>query len=71
MIRQDKLQFTNYTPIVWMKREKEVKIANLPGKDMFIIINPEEIGKHTSTYAQFYLQSELMQTLHINFQDVN
>lgn len=28
-----------------MKREKEIKINNMPKNDMFIIINPEEIGK--------------------------
>lgn len=48
MIRQDKLKFSNFTPIIWMKREKQIKIDNVPGKDKFIIINPEEIGKKNS-----------------------
>lgn len=50
LIRQDKLQFSNSTPLVWMKREREIKISDLPEKDVFIIVNPEEIGKFISYF---------------------
>lgn len=48
MIKQDDLTSNfklNSTPIIWMRREREILIKNLPSKDSFIIINPEEIGK--------------------------
>lgn len=44
MITQDKMDFANSTPIVWMKKEREIVLRNLPGPKSFIIINPEEIG---------------------------
>lgn len=43
-MRQDKLNFFNTTPLVWMKKEREIELKNLPDKDHFIIVNPEEIG---------------------------
>ncbi|KOB64793.1 Protease m1 zinc metalloprotease [Operophtera brumata] len=42
IIKEDNLDFTQTTPEVWTK-EKELKIRNMPGKDQFIIVNPEEI----------------------------
>ncbi|XP_018561652.1 aminopeptidase N [Anoplophora glabripennis] len=50
LIGQDHLNFFNSTPQVWMKREREIKISHLPGKDSFIIINPEEIGPFPVNY---------------------
>ncbi|KAG5881692.1 hypothetical protein JTB14_002175 [Gonioctena quinquepunctata] len=50
LVRQDKMNFKNTTPYTWMKREKEINISNLPGKDMFIIVNPEEIGPFPVNY---------------------
>lgn len=44
LIRQDKLNFTNSTPVSWMKRQREIQISGLPNADKFIIVNPEEIG---------------------------
>lgn len=44
LVRQDKLNFFNTTPLVWMKKEREIELKNLPDKDQFIIVNPEEIG---------------------------
>lgn len=46
LISQDNMNFTNSTPTVWMKKEREIVMNNLPGPESFIIINPEEIGSH-------------------------
>lgn len=59
LIRQDHLNFSDTTPYIWMKREKEIKIDNLPSGDMFVIINPEEIGK----YLKKKLSAELILSL--------
>lgn len=48
MIRQNNLDFTTFKPSVWMKREKEITMTGLPGKDEFIIVNPEEIGTYSA-----------------------
>lgn len=45
VVDQNSLNFYNYTPKVWMKKEREIVINNLPNADTFIIVNPEEIGK--------------------------
>ncbi|CAH0553112.1 unnamed protein product [Brassicogethes aeneus] len=50
LVKQTNLNFQNCTPTVWMKREKEIKIENLPEKDKFIIVNPEEIGPFPVNY---------------------
>lgn len=44
MVTQDKMDFANSTPTVWMKKEREIVLRNLPDPKSFIIINPEEIG---------------------------
>ncbi|CAG9815486.1 unnamed protein product [Phaedon cochleariae] len=50
LIRQDTMHFGNTTPYTWMRKEREVQIENLPGKDSFIIVNPEEIGPFPVNY---------------------
>lgn len=45
MIRSDNLDFTKTTPIAWMKGREALTLDNMPDKDHFIIVNPEEIGK--------------------------
>ncbi|KAJ8917173.1 hypothetical protein NQ315_012665 [Exocentrus adspersus] len=50
LVRQDKLNFHNSTPLVWMKREREIKLEHLPGKEHFVIVNPEEIGPFPVNY---------------------
>lgn len=45
MIRSDNLDFTKTTPIAWMKGREALNLDNMPDKEHFIIVNPEEIGK--------------------------
>jgi aminopeptidase N len=44
------LNFEKFTPRAWMKREKQIKIQNLPAKDKFVIVNAEEIGPFPVNY---------------------
>ncbi|XP_059049686.1 aminopeptidase N [Achroia grisella] len=48
--REDKLNFTNVTPLAWMRDRKELTLNNMPNKDHFIILNPEEIGPFQVNY---------------------
>lgn len=50
VVKQDKLDFNNATPTVWMKKEREVKLVDLPGPKEFVIVNPEEIGPFPVNY---------------------
>ncbi|XP_050303847.1 aminopeptidase N [Anthonomus grandis grandis] len=50
VIRQDKMNFLNTTPPMWMRKDREVEMKNLPDKDYFIIVNPEEIGPFPVNY---------------------
>lgn len=45
LITQDQMNFSNTTPVCWMKKEREIVLPNLPTAENFVIINPEEIGK--------------------------
>lgn len=48
MQAQDKLNFHNTKPTLWLKKEnvpKNLTISDITNKDNFIIVNPEEIGK--------------------------
>lgn len=44
LVREDKLNFSKTGPIAWMKN-KELNLNGMPGKEHFLIVNPEEIGK--------------------------
>ncbi|CAH1118995.1 unnamed protein product [Phaedon cochleariae] len=50
LVKQDKMNFDDGTPYTWMKKEREIRIDNLPGDDSFIIVNPEEIGPFVVNY---------------------
>ncbi|XP_063926090.1 aminopeptidase N [Zophobas morio] len=50
LIREDKMDFTNSTPTVWMRKQREITLTDLPSDDKFIIINPEEIGPFPVNY---------------------
>ncbi|KAL1513014.1 hypothetical protein ABEB36_002501 [Hypothenemus hampei] len=50
LVHQDKMNFLNTTPLTWMRREREIEIKDLPGKDKFIVVNPEEIGPFPVNY---------------------
>lgn len=63
--REDKLDFGNYTPAMWMKNERQVTLKDMPDSDKFIIINPAEIGPFLVNYDEknwnliaAYLQSD-------------
>ncbi|CAH0725362.1 unnamed protein product, partial [Brenthis ino] len=65
MARADKLDFTNTSPVAWMKNSRHLELTDLPGKDHFIIVNPEEIAPFPVNYEKdnwnllsIYLQSE-------------
>ncbi|XP_011162237.2 aminopeptidase N [Solenopsis invicta] len=50
---QDKLNFQNTKPTVWLKKEsvpKNFTITDVTDKDNFIIVNPEEIGMFPVNY---------------------
>ncbi|KOB68372.1 Aminopeptidase N-14, partial [Operophtera brumata] len=63
IIKEDNLDFTQTTPEVWTK-EKELKIRNMPGKEQFIIVNPEEIAPFPVNYDthNWYLISQYLQS---------
>ncbi|KAF5302442.1 hypothetical protein FQR65_LT08532, partial [Abscondita terminalis] len=64
LIKEDSLNFSNSSPVMWMKRQREVTISDLPPSNKFIIINPEEIGPFPVNYDNnnWKLLSEYLQT---------
>ncbi|XP_022900497.2 aminopeptidase N [Onthophagus taurus] len=50
LVREDRLDFQNSTPITWMKNERKVIVDNMPDNHQFIIVNPEEIGPFPVNY---------------------
>ncbi|KAJ8983745.1 hypothetical protein NQ317_017848 [Molorchus minor] len=50
LVTQDHLSFAHTAPRVWMRRQRNIHIDNLPEKDLFIIVNPEEIGPFPVNY---------------------
>jgi len=47
---QDSLNFSNCSPYVWMEKTKQIILKNMPQKDLFIIINQEEIAPFPVNY---------------------
>lgn len=64
LVTEDKLDFQNTNPRLWMKKVREVEIDSLPGPDKFIIVNPEEIGPFPVNYDErnWHLLAEYLQT---------
>ncbi|XP_039749828.1 aminopeptidase N [Pararge aegeria] len=63
--RSDDENFTNSTPITWMRNHRDLNLVNMPDKEHFIIVNPEEIAPFPVNYDDHnwnliskYLQSE-------------
>ncbi|XP_060526460.1 aminopeptidase N [Cylas formicarius] len=50
LVREDKMNFRNSTPLVWMMKEREIKLEDLPSADKFVIVNPEEISPFPVNY---------------------
>ncbi|KAK4881226.1 hypothetical protein RN001_004545 [Aquatica leii] len=73
LIRQDHLNFSNSIPVMWMRRQREVTISDLPPSNKFIIVNPEEIGPFPVNYdtnnwklLAEYLQSDEKNKIPVN-----
>ncbi|XP_028036139.1 aminopeptidase N [Bombyx mandarina] len=64
IVREDNLDFSKTTPLVWMKNVKELTINDMPTKDKFIIINSEEIAPYLVNYDKdtWYLLSKFLQS---------
>uniref|UniRef100_A0A1B0CUZ0 Putative protease m1 zinc metalloprotease n=1 Tax=Lutzomyia longipalpis TaxID=7200 RepID=A0A1B0CUZ0_LUTLO len=64
VISEDKLDFTDTTPKMWIKKTREATLKNLPDASKFIIVNPEEIGPFPVNYdvANWNLLAEFLQT---------
>jgi aminopeptidase N len=64
LVTQDDLDFANYTPYKWLKNVREAELTNMPSKDKFIIVNPEEIGPFPVNYDEknWKLLSDYLQT---------
>ncbi|XP_033158873.1 aminopeptidase N isoform X2 [Drosophila mauritiana] len=50
LTRQDSLNFVNPSSFIWMNKTRQMLISNLPSKNMFIIVNEEEIGPFPVNY---------------------
>ncbi|KAM3958535.1 aminopeptidase N [Aphomia sociella] len=50
--REDNLNFSDATPVDWMRGRKELALNEMPEKDQFIILNPEEIAPFQVNYDQ-------------------
>jgi len=54
MQAQNKLDFSNSTPAVWLMKKnmpRNFSIPDITDENYFIIVNPEEIGRQTSYLA--------------------
>lgn len=43
-----------------MMKEREIEIKNLPDKDHFIIVNPEEIGMYKKAFEPLFIFTFIM-----------
>lgn len=64
LVTEDKMDFINTTPKMWMKKVRDVELSSLPSADKFIIVNPEEIGPFPVNYDErnWNLLAEYLQT---------
>lgn len=74
LVREDKLDFHNTTPVAWMANKKEVTIETMPPSNQLVIVNPEEIGPFPVNYdlrnwnmiAQFLIKDENRKRIPVN-----
>ncbi|XP_050337748.1 aminopeptidase N [Bactrocera neohumeralis] len=52
LVEQNRLDFSNTTPYLWLEKTTETKLTNLSNRNSFIIINPEEIAPFIVNYDQ-------------------
>lgn len=50
--QESTLDLKDTTPAAWMKDRSPLTIPNIPDKDKFIIVNPEEIGKFVTFFIE-------------------
>nr|XP_044248565.1 aminopeptidase N isoform X2 [Drosophila takahashii] len=50
--RQDTLSLFNYYPYIWMNKTNNIRISNMPSRNMFVIANPEEVGPFPVNYDE-------------------
>ncbi|XP_055696927.1 aminopeptidase N isoform X1 [Phlebotomus papatasi] len=64
VVTEDKLDFTETRPRLWMEKSREATLAGLPEASKFIIVNPEEIGPFPVNYDvhNWNLLAEFLQT---------
>ncbi|XP_044317443.1 aminopeptidase N [Drosophila rhopaloa] len=70
LVRQETLNFSNYSPYIWINKTKQTQISNMPSETKFIIANQEEIGPFPVNYdeknwdmLQNYLRTEARREL--------
>ncbi|CAK1599113.1 unnamed protein product [Parnassius mnemosyne] len=51
VVRGDNLDFNSTAPLAWMK-DQTLELNNMPSKEHFIIVNPEEIGPFPVNYDE-------------------
>lgn len=52
LVEQNRLDFLNTTPYLWMENTMEGKLTNLANRNSFVIMNPEEIAPFMVNYDQ-------------------
>ncbi|XP_059611895.1 aminopeptidase N [Phlebotomus argentipes] len=64
VVTEDKLDFTDTKPRLWVKKTRETTMTGLPEASKFIIVNPEEIGPFPVNYdvRNWNLLAEFLQT---------
>lgn len=55
LVKETDLTFYNSTPLLWMKKQRQIQLKNMPDSTHFIIVNPEEIGNFNSKKSYFSL----------------
>lgn len=44
LVKQTHLNFHNSVPLLWMRKQRQIQLRDMPDSHHFIIVNPEEIG---------------------------
>ncbi|CAH2070892.1 unnamed protein product, partial [Iphiclides podalirius] len=63
VVSGDNLDFSSTTPLAWMK-DQTLELNNMPSKEHFIIVNPEEIAPYPVNYEEdnWNLIAQFLQT---------
>ncbi|XP_054081884.1 aminopeptidase N isoform X2 [Zeugodacus cucurbitae] len=52
LVEQNRLDFLNTTPYIWLEKTREKTLTEMPNRNFFIIMNPEEIGPFIVNYDE-------------------